>query len=136
MTIKNSSHTDQSDQVLYQQFESMLFNKFSKVNGVKKQGTNIEFHEFLAMLWLDYLLKIGHHNNTYSERNLQIRLKQFRELITYDQRMDKFIGDSRPSATDLSVSKIENVTEMALLQQSDILDSDRENDPHKPRLTF
>lgn len=119
----------------------MLFNKFSKVNGVKKQGTNIEFHEFLAMLWLDYLLKIGHHNNTYSERNLQIRLKQFRELITYDQRMDKFIGDSRPSATDLSVSKIGNVTDMALLQQdifesSVILDSDGPSVPRKPRLTF
>lgn len=102
-----------------------MFNKFSKINGVKKQGTNIEFHEFLAILWLDYLLKIGHHNNTYSERNLQIRLKQFRELITYDQKMDKFIGESRPSVIDLSASKIENVTEMALLNQSDILDSDR-----------
>ena len=93
----------------------MLLNKFQKVSGVKEQGTNIEFHEFLAILWLDFLLKIGHHNHTYTERNLKVRLNQFRDLITYDYKMDGSIGDSRVSRTDMSASKIENMTELALL---------------------
>ena len=31
----------------------------------KKQGSNVEFHEYLGLLWLEYLYNIGHHDNTF-----------------------------------------------------------------------
>jgi len=31
----------------------------------KKEGSNVEFHEYLALLWLEFLFKIGHHDSTF-----------------------------------------------------------------------
>ena len=85
LVIDNSTHLDQTDEIMYNQFEYAMFNMFSGgVSMVKQQGSNIEFHEFLAILWLDFLLKIGHHNNTFTKDNLQERLSQFSDSISYD----------------------------------------------------
>ena len=70
MTIQDSSHTDETDKVLYMQYEMSWFNRSLRINGIKKQGTNIQFHEFLGLLWLDFLYRIKLHNNTFTPAHL------------------------------------------------------------------
>merc|ERR1712066_587904 len=59
-----------------------------KATPTKKEGTPIEFHEFLCCVWLEYLLKIGHHDNTFQMSHIRERLNQFKNLIEYDKMMD------------------------------------------------
>lgn len=61
----------------------------SGVDKEKKEGSNVEFHEYLGCLWLEFLYKIGHHDNTFdpNEKNssLSARIRQFKPLLTYVQ---------------------------------------------------
>jgi hypothetical protein len=34
----------------------------------------MEYNEFLPMIWLDFLLKIGIHNDTFTTNNLDFRI--------------------------------------------------------------
>lgn len=45
----------------------------SNVKMQKKEGSNVEFHEFLGCVWLDFLYKIGHHDNTFTPFNFNER---------------------------------------------------------------
>lgn len=84
---------------MFGQYETTLMNSFMfKCDGVKKQGNAFEFQEFLACVWLEYLLKIGYHDNTFSNSNLAMRLKQFDSLITKDSNYDA------PSMNDTATS--------------------------------
>jgi len=76
VTIANSSHMDQGDICMYDQYVGTTFNSMIfKCDATKSQGTPIEFHEFLACTWLEYLFKIGYHDNTFTMKNLFMRLK-------------------------------------------------------------
>jgi hypothetical protein len=67
MTIKNCSHMDQGDICMYSQWECSMFNSLIfGIKGSKAEGSQTQFHEFLCCLWLEYLLKIGYHNDTFS----------------------------------------------------------------------
>jgi len=49
-------------------YEEWLVGVFSTTMGVpfaKKEGSNVEFHEYIGLLWLEFLYKIGHHDNTF-----------------------------------------------------------------------
>jgi len=59
----------------------MMNQAMYKISAEKKEGNPIEFHEFLCCLWLEYLLKIGYHDNTFSSQNISRRISQFRGLI-------------------------------------------------------
>lgn len=75
---------------MYGQWEASIMNSmmFKTKTALKKEGNIFEFQEFLAIVWLDYLLKIGYHDNTYSNSNLAMRLKQFGSLVKYDKMMN------------------------------------------------
>ena len=62
---------------------------FYNIRGTKEEGTPVEFHEFLCLIWLEYLLKIGFHDNAMPVLNIIPRLKQFRGLVKYDKMMAK-----------------------------------------------
>lgn len=68
---------DQSDICMYGQYEALLFNRFvfKTKTPVKKEGNVFEFHEFLACVWLEYLLKIGYHDNTFTMSNIITRIR-------------------------------------------------------------
>ena len=67
--IKDSGHMEQMDRSIYEEF---LIGVGSTTMGVpfsKKQGSNVEFHEYLGLLWLEYLFKIGHHDETFHSQD-------------------------------------------------------------------
>mgnify|MGYP000962053671 CR=1 FL=1 len=68
---------------------AMVSPSMSKVDMEKKEGSNIEFHEFLACAWLEYLYKIGHHDNTFNGYNFNERVAQFAPLVCYESRMEE-----------------------------------------------
>lgn len=79
LTISNSSHVDQGDMCMYSGWEVTMMNSlmFKTKSGYKKEGTQTEFHEFLCCLWLEYLLKIGYHDNTFTMDHIIGRIEQF-----------------------------------------------------------
>ena len=85
--IKDSSHPAYGDQPLYLTYEMALFSVVQKCSMVKSQGNSTQFHEFAVCLWLEFLLKTGMHNNTFTMSNLVMRLQQFRDLVVYDHRL-------------------------------------------------
>jgi len=50
----------------------------------------MEFNEFLPMLWLDFLMKNGVHNDTFTSNNLDLRINQFLKLVKYDHKSDSY----------------------------------------------
>tara|TARA_B110000285_G_C14756877_1_gene437802 strand:+ start:434 stop:631 length:198 start_codon:yes stop_codon:yes gene_type:complete len=54
----------------------------------KKEGSNVEFHEFLGCVWLEYLYKIGHHDNTFGPNNFNERVNQFAPLVVHETKID------------------------------------------------
>ena len=87
--IKNSGHIEQFDRILTEEhLMSMASPSMSNVTMEKKEGSNIEFHEFLAHLWLEYLYKIQHHDSTFNPYNFNERVTQFAPLIYYEHKMD------------------------------------------------
>lgn len=87
ISVKDSCHVDYDDLVLFVQYEMSFFNLIQGVSMVKAQGSGIEFHEFAVCLWLDFLLKAGLHNDTFTASNIHLRLKQFNDLLEYDHRL-------------------------------------------------
>lgn len=87
--IRDTQHADFGDKPLYVQYEMTWFNAFQGVPFDRKQGTGTQVHEFAVCLWLEFLLKVGMHNNTFTMSNIVMRLQQFRDLLQYDHR----IGD-------------------------------------------
>ena len=57
---------DQSDMPFMVQFENFMNNAFmgGAKHGEKPQGNNREFHEFLGMLWLNFLYNTDLNNGT------------------------------------------------------------------------
>jgi hypothetical protein len=65
--IKNSGHLEQMDRVITEEKLMMTASIFmSGITELKKEGSNVEFHEYLGLLWLEFLFKIGHHDNTFN----------------------------------------------------------------------
>ena len=74
ISFKDSSHADFGDQPIYAQYEMALFNIMQGVPMNKRQGSGMQFHEFAVCLWLEFLLKTGIHNNSFTMSNLVMRL--------------------------------------------------------------
>jgi hypothetical protein len=57
----------------------------SGVSMTKKEGSNVEFHEYLGLLWLEFLYKIGHHDGTFNPNDhfstMRDRIEQFKPLL-------------------------------------------------------
>ena len=56
----------------------------SGVSMNKKEGSNVEFHEYLGLLFLEFLFKVGLHDNTFDPVDFGARLVQFRPLLVYE----------------------------------------------------
>jgi len=54
----------------------------------KKQGSQVEFHEFVTLAWVEFLYKIGHHDNTFTPYNFNDRIAQFSSLVVYECELD------------------------------------------------
>lgn len=68
--ILDSTHIDQGDACVYDQFGTKFINgPIFKSKFAKKQGSNVEFYEFITILWLDFLYRKGHHDNTFDDPN-------------------------------------------------------------------
>ena len=87
------------------------FNVMQGVDMVKPQGTGMQFHEFMVCLWLEFLLKTGNHNNTFTMSNLVLRLQQFRDLVGYDHRL----GDGAQVAAGGAGSSKNQAVQAAIL---------------------
>ena len=84
--IKNSGHLEQFDRAITEESTMMWVSpSMSGVTKSKKEGSNVEFHEYLGLLWLEYLWKIGHHDNTFDLASqfstMRDRINQFRPLF-------------------------------------------------------
>jgi hypothetical protein len=84
--IKNSGHLEQFDRAITEEGTMMFVSPMmSGVTRSKKEGSNVEFHEYLGLLWLEYLWKIGHHDNTFDpsthNSTMRDRINQFRPLL-------------------------------------------------------
>jgi hypothetical protein len=78
LLIKNSGHIEQFDRAITEEFVmSSASQAMQGFPGEKHEGSNVQFHEFLGILWLEYLYKIGHHDNTFNPYNLNERIVQF-----------------------------------------------------------
>jgi len=75
--------------------------------GRKEQGSNMQFHEMLAMLWLQYLHNIGLHDNTFDIAKTRPRIDQFRALIKHDYEMEYNAPQGSFVLTPADASKIE-----------------------------
>ena len=64
--LKDSGHTDQSDGCIFDSYLACLFNLGMGCSFNKAEGSNTEFNEFITLLWLNYLHKIGFHENTFT----------------------------------------------------------------------
>jgi len=105
VTIKDSTHMDQGDLCMYGQWEATLMNSMMfKASPTKHEGTPIEFHEFLCCIWLEYLLKIGYHDNTFTMSNIANRLRQFSSRIEYDKQMESGPISTSNMATNMDTS--------------------------------
>ena len=67
LKLKNAGHLDQEDASLYDQFVTGLFVNvaFQNISFIKKEGDPYDCSASLAFLQLEFLHKIGHHNDTF-----------------------------------------------------------------------
>lgn len=65
--IRNSGHIEQMDRCITEELTMMAASpSMSGTTMAKKEGSNVEFHEYLGLLWLEFLFNIGHHDNTFN----------------------------------------------------------------------
>ena len=73
--VKNSGHLEQMDRCITEEWLfASVSPSMSNVAAEKKEGSNVEFHEFLGCAWLEYLYRIGHHDNTFGPYNYNQRV--------------------------------------------------------------
>lgn len=73
--VKNSGHLEQMDRAMTEEWlMASVSPMMSGVDKEKKQGSNVQFHEFLGLVWLEYLYKIGHNDNTFNPYNFNERI--------------------------------------------------------------
>ena len=91
LLLDDSSHTDQGDVSVYNSFiNSLLFNRIlSKCSFTKKGGNHTQYYEYLACLWLNFLHRIGNHDNTFTtEPFIEKRISQFEYAVRYNHKME------------------------------------------------
>lgn len=77
--LLDSNHTDQGDDCVTDEFLIACLNKFVfKTSFDKKYGSNVEFYEYITMLWLKFLYRIDFHDNTFDFDKIYKRSQQFR----------------------------------------------------------
>ena len=87
MLILDSGHCDQFDPVFYMAWIFALQNVPFKGSFQKKQGSQAQFAECLGMLWLQYLYRMNHHNDTIDYEAISPRIEQFKALYKYEHQL-------------------------------------------------
>jgi hypothetical protein len=72
--VQNSSHFDQIDMTVYMEALMASMGTTQKATFEKKQGSQVQFHEFVTLAWVEFLYKIGHHDNTFTPYNFNERI--------------------------------------------------------------
>jgi hypothetical protein len=76
--LMDSNHIDQGDGCVTDEFLTSLLNKFLfKTSATKKYGSQVEYYEYITMLWLRFLYKVDMHDNTFDFNEVNKRSKQF-----------------------------------------------------------
>lgn len=86
--IQNSSHFDQSDPTIYMEALSAAMGQIQGATFEKTQGSQVQFHEFITLCWVEFLYKIGHHDHTFTPYNFNERTTQFAPLVRYEIQLD------------------------------------------------
>jgi len=64
--LLDSNHTDQGDSCVTDAFLTSLLNKFAfKTSATKKYGSQVEFYEYITMIWLRFLHRVEMHSDTF-----------------------------------------------------------------------
>lgn len=79
----DSGHTDQGDLVYYDNYAASFINSIFGQSFYKSGGSNHEFQEALTLIWINYLYKIGLHDETFSVDYSERHINQFREHFEF-----------------------------------------------------
>lgn len=74
----DSGHTDQGDLVYYDGYAASFINALFGQSFYKSGGPNHEFQEALTLIWINYLYKIGLHDETFRVDDSERHINQFR----------------------------------------------------------
>lgn len=75
----DSGPTDQGDLVYYDSYAASFVNALFGQSFYKSGGPNHEFQEALTLIWINYLYKIGLHDETFRVDWSERHINQFRK---------------------------------------------------------
>jgi hypothetical protein len=81
--LVDSGHTDQGDLVYYDNYAASFINSLFGQSFYKSGGSNHEFQEALTLIWINYLYKIGLHDETFQPDWSERHINQFKEHFDF-----------------------------------------------------
>lgn len=77
--LVDSGPTDQGDLVYYDNYAASFITSMFGQSFYKSGGSNPEFQEALTLIWINYLYKIGLHDETFSVDYSERHINKFKE---------------------------------------------------------